>query len=117
MSHVRLRTVSLRLRRITFFVEDLDEATALYRDTIGLRVADIRTGWSAFSVAPNVEIAFHKGKGRNPRLEFVTDQALSAVRLSLNEKGVRLGPIKELRGRKMCNGKDRNGNTIQITRE
>ncbi|MBI3899672.1 MAG: VOC family protein [Gammaproteobacteria bacterium] len=107
--------MKLQLHRITFFVENVANATDFYRDTLGLSVAEIRTGWSAFKVSRNVEIAFHAGKGRQPRLEFSTGAELSVAREYFNERGARLGPIKQLAGRKMCAGKDKDGNTISIT--
>lgn len=53
--------MKLRLRRITFFVEDLDAATHYYGTTPGLTCSH-REGWSAFDVAGGFEVAFHKGK-------------------------------------------------------
>jgi catechol 2,3-dioxygenase-like lactoylglutathione lyase family enzyme len=50
------------VKRITFFVGDLDAATAYYRDAIGLTAADIHESWSSFVVSRETEISF-KGRG------------------------------------------------------
>jgi len=61
-------TLIVRVHRLTFFVDDLDAATGYYRDVLGLPVADVREGWSAFAASKDTEIAFHKGKGHRPRI-------------------------------------------------
>jgi catechol 2,3-dioxygenase-like lactoylglutathione lyase family enzyme len=106
----------LRLRRITFFVDDVEAAARYYRDVVGLAPGDIREGWAGFKAGKEFEIAFHRGKGRAPRLEFVAGK-LKAAREALNAKGARLGPVKSLLGRKICTGKDKDGNTIQLSGE
>jgi hypothetical protein len=62
--------MSLTLRRITFFVENLPAATSYYSDALKMKGTDIRNGWSAYKVAGKFEIAFHKGKGKKatPRI-------------------------------------------------
>ena len=104
----------LQLRRITFFVEDLDAATRYYGGTLGIDGSQ-RDGWSAFPAAGGIEVAFHRGRGRRPRLEYVTADDLDETRRVLNEAGARLGPIKEVAGRRLCSGKDPDGNTVQIS--
>ena len=106
--------MNIRVERITFFVTDLDGATRYYRDVLGLAVADVREGWSAFRGSAETEIAFHRGTGRRPRIELVVEGGLEEARALLNERGARLGPCKEVRGRLICSGKDRDGNTIQL---
>lgn len=108
-------SLALRVQRITFFVDDLDAATAYYRDALGLRVADIRAGWSAFRASKTTEIAFHRGKGRRPRIELVVEGELREGRALLNARGARLGECQKVRGRDVCVGKDRDGNSIQLS--
>ena len=109
-------SMKLELQRITFFVENLAGTTEFYRCALGLVANDIREGWAGFAGSGGVEIAFHSGKGRRPRLEFTTANDLGETREYLNERGARLGPIKEVRGRQVCLGKDRDGNSIQVSR-
>ena len=108
-------TLALRVHRITFFVKDLEAATAYYRDALGLPVAKIREGWAAFIAAPHMEIALHRGKGRYPRIELSARGNLEDARASLNARGARLGQSKTVRGRAVCTGKDRDGNSIQLS--
>jgi len=108
-------TPALRVHRITFFVEDLEAATTYYRDALGLPVAEIREGWAAFVAAPHLEIALHRGKGRYPRIELSVRGNLEEAQESLSARGALLGPIKTVRGRQVCAGKDRDGNSIQLS--
>ena len=107
--------LKIRIKRLTFFVEDLGAATKYYRDTLGLGVADVREGWSAFHASRDIEIAFHRGKGRRPRIELVVEGDLREARALLNERGARLGTCKKVRGREICIGNDRDGNSVQLS--
>lgn len=51
------------------------------------------------------------------KLEFVTSDNPEAVRSRLNSQGARLGAVKELRGKRVLAGKDREGNNIQISEQ
>ena len=111
-----MNSEALKLVRVTLFVEDLDAQTAFYGDSLKLPAVDVRAGWSEFGDG-DVTIALHKGKGRKPRLEFVTAGSLEESRAYLNVRGARLGPIKEIRGKRIVTGKDRDGNNIQISEQ
>ena len=107
--------MSLKLRYITFFVQDLDKETNFYSNVLNLKAADIRSGWSQYKVSEDFSIAFHKGKGRHPRLTFTTSGDIVQVRDELIEKGARLSPLKEHgEGIFSCKGKDKEGLTIEI---
>lgn len=107
--------IKLKLIRITFFVEDIEKTTQYYNESLGLDFNVIKSGWSSFSDSRHFEIAFHRGKGRKPRLEFETNIALSIAREKLNADGAKLGSIKELAEKSICVGKDSNGNNIQLS--
>ena len=107
--------MSLKLRYITFFVTDLDKETNFYSDILNLKAADIRPGWSQYKVSKDFSIAFHKGKGKRPRLTFTTSGDIAQVREELIKKGARLSPLKEHGdGILSCKGKDKEGLTIEI---
>jgi len=107
--------MKLSLKRITFFVEDLPAATSYYSDSLGMKGSDIRSGWSAYKVSGKFEIAFHKGKGKKPRMEFVTTDDLATVRDKMNSNGAKLGPIEKLSESVFrCRGKDPDRNSIEI---
>ena len=107
--------MSLKLRYITFFVTDLDKETSFYSEVLKLKAADIRTGWSEYKVSKDFNIAFHKGKGKRPRLTFSTSGDLTKVREDLIKKGARLSPLKDHgNGTLSCKGKDKEGLTIEI---
>lgn len=83
-----------------------------------MKGADIRTGWSSYKVSGKFEIAFHRGKGRKPRFQFVTNEDLAAVRDRMNEAGAKLGPIEKVsKGVFKCRGKDPEKNMIEVLTE
>ena len=107
--------MSLTLKRITFFVVDLPASTSYYSDALGMQGADIRDGWSAYKVSGKFQIAFHRGKGRKPRFEFVTNEDLATVRQRMNNEGAKLGPVTEVsKSVFRCRGKDPEKNSIEI---
>ena len=107
--------MSLKLRYITFFVTDLEKETSYYSDVLNLKAVDIRSGWSEYKISKDFNIAFHKGKGKRPRLTFTTSEDIAQVRDDLNKKGARLGPLKDHgNGTMSCKGKDKEGLTIEI---
>jgi len=107
--------MSLTLKRITFFVENLPAATSYYSDALGMKGNDIRSGWSAYKVSGQFEIAFHRGKGKKPRLEFFTTDDLATVRERMNNDGAKLRPIEKLSEHVFrCRGKDPDRNSIEI---
>lgn len=109
-----MSTRTLKLVRVTLFVEDLEAQTEFYGGTLDLPPVDVRAGWSEYG-SGDVTIALHRGKGRKPRLEFVTKGSLEDSRDYFNDRGARLGAIKELLGKRIVKGKDKDGNTIQIS--
>jgi len=110
--------MGVKLKRITFFVENLPASTSYFSDTLGMKGADIRNGWSAYKVSGKFEIAFHRGKGRKPRFEFTTDEDLAIVRERMNNAGAKLGPITDVSDNiRKCRGKDPEKNTIEIFAE
>ena len=110
-------SLDLRVHRVTFFVDNLETVTAYYRDALGLPVSEIREGWSAFLASKHTEIAFHQGKGRRPRIELLVKGDLREARAVMNARGARLGECRSVRGRTVCLGKDRDGNSIQLSAE
>ncbi|MEM7283336.1 MAG: hypothetical protein AAF438_17095 [Pseudomonadota bacterium] len=101
------------LFRITFFVEDLETQTSFYSDSFGLEPIDVRNGWSEYR-SGDFLIAFHKGKGRKPRLEFRANGPIGTAIQSLEERGVKFGAAKEIAGVTVVEGKDPSGLTIQL---
>jgi hypothetical protein len=72
---------------------------------------DIREGWSAFAASPGTEIALHRRRARRPRIEL-------SVKGDLGERHARRARLAErrtVRGREVCMGKDRDGNSIQLS--
>ena len=107
--------MSLNLKRIVIFVQDLEKQAAYYRDRLGLPVLEEREGWYEFD-AGGCSIALHRG-ARNPRLDFATAEPLGRLHGDLKARGVKLQEIKEdfLDRGHYCRGKDAEGNSFQIS--
>lgn len=89
--------------------------TEYYSDVLNLNATDVRSGWSEYNVSKDFNIAFHKGKGKRPRLTFATSGDIAQVRDDLNKKGARLSSLKDHGNSIMsCKGKDKEGLTIEI---
>lgn len=107
--------MSLKLSKITFFVNDMDKATKYYSETLKLTAYDIRPGWSGYKVSKDLVIAFHKGSKRHPRLTFTTYKNIEQVREELNKRGAKLAPVKDFGdGLLICKGRDPDGLMIEI---
>ena len=105
--------MTLTLRRIVIFVENLDRQTTIYGDLLALPAHDIRAGWSEFDTG-DCTIALHRGKGRKPRLEFVTDDDLADILRHLKARGLKAAKLETRLGTTVVAAKDAEGNSIQI---
>lgn len=107
--------MSLELKRIVLFVEDLEKQAGFYSDRLDLPVIEAREGWVEFD-AGGCSIALHRGK-RKPRLDLTASGSLEETRADLKAKGVKLRDLKEdaLGRGSYCRGNDPEGNPFQIS--
>jgi catechol-2,3-dioxygenase len=106
--------MSLKLKHIVLFAEDLEQQKSYYRDVLGLPVKVDRGRWIEFEVGGDCTLALHQGKGRKPRLDFEVYN-LAKSRQHLIEQGAQLSEVELLLNKWVCNGKDSEGNSLQIT--
>lgn len=109
--------MKLSMRRVILFTSRMDAMTAFYRDVIGLRIAGREEGWVDFE-AGDCRIALHAEGGpvgkRPPKLAFFAAD-VAAARATLVKRGLKMGPVVSAKTFDMCNGKDPDGNPIQIS--
>ncbi|MBI1212278.1 MAG: hypothetical protein GC190_12500 [Alphaproteobacteria bacterium] len=117
VTHEPERTMQLNLRRVVIFTADLAKLAAFYRDVIGLEIAGQEPGWIDFA-AGACNIALHAGKPSPgswpPKLAFYTAD-VAAARAALAKRGAKFGPIKSTKTFDMCDGRDPDGNPIQLS--
>ena len=108
--------MNLHLRRIVLFTDNLEAMTAFYRDVIGLKIAGREKGWVDFE-AGACNIALHAGKSvvgsRPPKLVFYAAD-VAATRAALVKRGAKMGRIVSTAHFDMCDGKDPDGNRIEL---
>jgi catechol 2,3-dioxygenase-like lactoylglutathione lyase family enzyme len=110
--------MNLNLSRIIIFTADIPRLAAFYRDVMGLEIAGKEAGWVELD-AGGTSIALHRGKptigNRPPKLVFYAADVASA-RAALLKRGMAgLGPVKSTASFDMCDGRDPDGNPIQIS--
>ncbi len=106
----------LTMARVILFTNRMDKMTAFYRDVLGLAQVTDEKGWREFA-AGGVTVALHSGPpspGRKgPNIVFFAKD-VPAMRDTLVRRGAKFGKAGdgELQ---LCNGKDPDGNPIQLS--
>ncbi len=108
----------LELRRVILFTSNLADMTAFYRDVVGLVVAGREDGWVDFGTGA-CGLALHAGKpavgSRPPKIAFYAAD-VSTARATLVKRGlVNAGKVNSTGSFDMCDCKDPDGNTFQIS--
>lgn len=113
-----------RVDNLFFNVDDMDQAVAFYRDTLGLEVKYQTNDWVELE-GGNVTLALRRfgsgpegrpelAVGAGPTLVFEVDE-LEAAKAELERKGVTfLGGVFEYGSVKLAAFEDLNGNLLQI---
>jgi catechol 2,3-dioxygenase-like lactoylglutathione lyase family enzyme len=106
----------MKLARVILFTARMDEMAAFYGGVLGLKQVTDEKGWKEFD-AGGSRIALHSGPpspGRKgPKLAFFAKD-VAAMRAKLTAKGARFGTVGGAPFF-LCNGKDPDGNPIQLS--
>jgi predicted enzyme related to lactoylglutathione lyase len=110
--------MKLEMRRLILFTANMDIMSRFYGETIGLELAGSEEGWRDFK-AGACNIALHHGNSavgnRPPKLVFYASD-VAAARAALVQRGVKtMGKINSTGTFDMCDGKDPDGNSFQIS--
>ena len=110
--------MKLEVRRIMLFAKNMKAMTRFYEEQLGLKVLH-RGGGFVDLDGGGCRIALHRSStprpGKTKICFFATD--VSAARAELIRRGVAMGkdPGQEGEGLKLCDGKDPEGNIIQLS--
>ena len=110
--------MKLDLSRIIIFTDNMRNMEEFYGTAIGLKIVGRENGWIEFS-AGRCNIALHSGRSkpgnRPPKLTFYAAD-VAAARVYLRKRAsIDFGPVKSTGTFDMCDGKDPDGNPIQIS--
>jgi len=107
----------LRMARVILFTAQIDEMSRFYGQVLGLKQVTNEKGWREFA-AGAVTIGLHSGPpspGRKgPKIAFYAEN-VAALRETLVARGAKFGKVREGGVFCLCDGKDPDGNPIQLS--
>lgn len=112
--------MNLQAKRFIIFTNQMKPMTEFYRDTLGLPVAENTVNPAEFIQfdAGGFNIALHKGAPGKPatrnKIAFYAKD-VGKTREELLKRGVKMGKLTEGKVWHLCDGKDPEGNVIQIS--
>ena len=108
--------MKFKAARVILFTRQIDRMTEFYRDVMGLKVVTSEPGWRELD-AGGITIGLHAGRPspgkKGPKIAFLAKDVAKA-REALVARGARFGKIAGSK-LQLCNGKDPDGNPIQLS--
>jgi|SRR5581483_998485 len=108
--------MGLKMARIILFTGRMEQMTRFYGEVLGLKQVTDEKGWREFD-AGGTRIALHSGPSspgtKGPKIAFVVKD-VAATRAKLMARGAKFGKISQGEGWCLCNGKDPDGNPINL---
>ncbi|HEY4211847.1 MAG TPA: VOC family protein [Steroidobacteraceae bacterium] len=106
----------MKMARIILFTGQMEAMSRFYAKVLGLRQVTDETGWKEFA-AGGVRIALHSGPAspgrKGPKIVFFADD-VPAMRETLVTRGASFGKVRQ-GDICLCDGKDPDGNPIQLS--
>jgi catechol 2,3-dioxygenase-like lactoylglutathione lyase family enzyme len=108
--------MKMKMARVILFTNQMEKMTAFYRDVLGLEQVTDDKGWKEFD-AGGVRIGLHSGPPspgkKGPKIAFLAKD-VAALRETLVGRGARFGKVS-VGDYQLCNGKDPDGNPVQLS--
>jgi catechol-2,3-dioxygenase len=108
---------SLPVARVILFTAQMEAMSHFYGTVLGLQMISQEKGWREFA-AGGVSIALHSGPpspGRKgPKIAFKAND-VAAARAALVARGAKFGKVRQGEQFCLCDGKDPDGNPIQLS--
>jgi catechol 2,3-dioxygenase-like lactoylglutathione lyase family enzyme len=109
--------MKMKLARIILFTRRMDIMSHFYGEVLGLKLVTNESGWREFS-AGRVTIGLHSGPPspgkKGPKIVFHAED-VKAVREALVSRGAKFGKVRQGEVFCLCDGKDPDGNPIQLS--
>ena len=107
----------MKLARIILFTASMDAMAEFYGKILGLEQVPADPGWKEFQ-AGGATIALHSGPPspgkKGPKIVFHADD-VAALRETLAARGAKFGKVRQGDPFCLCDGKDPDGNPIQLS--
>ena len=107
----------MKIARVILFTNQMDAMSEFYGRVLGLKLVTDEKGWREFA-AGSVNIALHSGPpspGRKgPKIVFYAGD-VAGLREELVARGARFGKVRTGEIFCLCDGKDPDGNPIQLS--
>jgi catechol 2,3-dioxygenase-like lactoylglutathione lyase family enzyme len=108
---------AMKLARVILFTAQMDAMSAFYGKVIGLKQVTNEKGWREFA-AGRTNIALHSGPAspgrKGPKIVFYAKD-VAAMRETLVARGAKFGKVHGNETLALCDGKDPDGNPIQLS--
>jgi catechol 2,3-dioxygenase-like lactoylglutathione lyase family enzyme len=107
----------MKMARIILFTGQMDKMTNFYGEVLGLKQITSEKGWREFA-AGGATIALHSGPSspgrKGPKIVFHAKD-VAALREKLVDRGATFGKVRQGDIFHLCDGKDPDGNPIQLS--
>jgi len=107
----------MKIARVILFTPQMEAMSNFYGNVLGLKQITAEPGWREFA-AGGVTIALHSGPAspgrKGPKIAFHALD-VAAQRATLIARGARFGKVREGEVFTLCDGKDPDGNPIQLS--
>ena len=107
----------MKMARVILFTGQMDAMSKFYGQVLGLEQITDEKGWKEFA-ADGATIALHSGPSspgrKGPKIAFYAED-VAAVRETLVARGAKLGKVRQGDVFCLCDGKDPDGNPIQLS--
>jgi catechol 2,3-dioxygenase-like lactoylglutathione lyase family enzyme len=107
----------MKMARVILFTGQMEAMSKFYGEVLGLKLVTIESGWREFD-AGGARIALHSGPSspgtKGPKIVFYADD-VAAIREMLVARGAKFGKVRQGEVFCLCDGKDPDGNPIQLS--
>jgi catechol 2,3-dioxygenase-like lactoylglutathione lyase family enzyme len=107
----------MKMARVILFTAQMDAMTEFYGKVLGLKQVTNEKGWREFE-AGSVRIALHSGPSspgrKGPKIAFYAKD-VAAMRETLVARGAKFGKARQGEVLCLCDGKDPDGNWVQLS--
>ena len=107
----------MKLARVILFTARMDAMSNFYGKVLGLKQVTNEKGWREFAAGPT-RIALHSGPSspgrKGPKIVFHAKD-VAAARKKLVARGAKFGEVRDGETFSLCDGKDPDGNPIQLS--
>jgi catechol 2,3-dioxygenase-like lactoylglutathione lyase family enzyme len=107
----------MKMARIILFTAQMDAMSRFYGEVLGLAPVSKEKGWQEYD-AGGARIALHSGPPspgkKGPKIVFYAED-VAAMRQTLVARGASFGKVRQGEPLCLCDGKDPDGNPIQLS--